>query len=77
LYAVLQRYPQLRELVWAQEETRNQGAWAFVRDDLADACPPGAVLSEVSRAVTAAGAVSSQAVHQRQQQALVARALGG
>jgi 2-oxoglutarate dehydrogenase E1 component len=77
LGAVLQRYPQLRELVWAQEETRNQGAWAFVRDDLADACPRGAVLSEVSRAVTAAGAVSSQAVHQRQQQALVARALGG
>ena len=77
LGAVLQRYPQLRELVWAQEETRNQGAWAFVRDDLADACPPGAVLSEVSRAVTAAGAVSSHAVHQRQQQALVARALGG
>lgn len=74
---VLQRYPQLRELVWAQEETRNQGAWAYVRDDLADACPPGAVLCEVSRAVTAAGAVSSQAVHQRQQQALVARALGG
>ena len=77
LGAVLQRYPQLSELVWAQEETRNQGAWAFVRDDLADACPTGAVLSEVSRAVTAAGAVSSQAVHQRQQQALVARALGG
>lgn len=77
LVAVLQRYPQLRELVWAQEETRNQGAWAFVRDDLAEACPRGAVLSEVSRAVTAAGAVSSQAVHQRQQQALVARALGG
>ena len=77
LGAVLQRYPQLRELVWAQEETRNQGAWAFVRDDLAEACPRGAVLSEMSRAVTAAGAVSSQAVHQRQQQALVARALGG
>jgi len=77
LRAVLQRYPQLRELVWAQEETRNQGAWAFVRDDLAEACPPGVALREVSRAVTAAGAVSSQAVHQRQQQALVERALGG
>jgi 2-oxoglutarate dehydrogenase E1 component len=77
LRAVLQRYPRRVDVVWAQEETRNQGAWAFVRDDLADACPHGVALREVSRAVTAAGAVSSHAVHQRQQQALVERALGG
>jgi len=72
----LARYPALRTLVWAQEETRNQGAWSFVRDDLADACPAGAVLKEVSRSVTAAGATSSHTVHQRQQRELVAKVLG-
>jgi len=76
LAQALERYPRLRSLVWAQEETKNQGAWAFVRDDLAALCPPGAVLQEVARPVTASGATSSYAVHQRQQRELVARALG-
>jgi len=71
----LQCYPNAREVVWAQEETRNQGAWAFVRDDLAAACPAGLGLSEVSRPVTASGATSSQVVHQREQRDLVAAAL--
>ena len=76
LARLLQRYPRLRTLVWAQEETRNQGAWAFVRDELAALCPPGAALQEVARTVTAAGATSSQAVHKREQFELVSRALG-
>lgn len=76
LAAAIARHPTLENLVWAQEETRNQGAWAFVRDELAAACPPAATLSCVARAVTAAGATSSHAVHQRQQTALVDEALG-
>ena len=73
---VLERYPCMKTLVWAQEETRNQGAWAFVRDELAALCPADAVLKEVVQPVTASGATSSYAVHRRQQQALVARAMG-
>lgn len=76
LARVLERYPRLRTLVWAQEETRNQGAWAFVRDDLAALCPAGAALHEVARPVTASGATSSHTVHQRQQRELAARAMG-
>ena len=30
LNAVLQRYPAVEELVWAQDEPRNQGAWRFM-----------------------------------------------
>ncbi|QPF73433.1 2-oxoglutarate dehydrogenase E1 component [Roseateles sp. DAIF2] len=76
LAALLARYPRLETLVWAQEETRNQGAWAQVRDDLAALCPPQARLVEVSRAVTAAGATASTGLHQRQQRELVRQALG-
>ena len=76
LAQVLGRYPRLHTMVWAQEETKNQGAWAFVRDDLAALCPPGAALLEVARPVTASGATSSNAVHQRQQRELVARVMG-
>ena len=76
LAAAIARHPALESLVWAQEETRNQGAWSFVRDELAAACPPAATLSCVARAITAAGATSSHAVHQRQQATLVNEALG-
>jgi 2-oxoglutarate dehydrogenase E1 component len=76
LAGALARYPALLELVWAQEETTNQGAWSFVRDELAAACPAGAGLECVSRAVTAAGATSSRTVHRRQQAAIVAQAMG-
>lgn len=30
LTALVQRYPNLREIVWAQEEPKNMGAWDFV-----------------------------------------------
>ncbi len=76
LAEVLRRYPQAERLTWVQEETRNQGAWHFIRDDLARLLPAGVALSEVSREVTAAGATASAAIHRQQQQALVQRALG-
>ncbi|RZJ37034.1 MAG: 2-oxoglutarate dehydrogenase E1 component, partial [Brevundimonas sp.] len=59
LVDVLARYPSVRSLVWTQEETRHQGAWAFIRDELEALCPPGASLSKVARAMTAAGATAS------------------
>ena len=73
---LLAHYPQLRTLVWAQEETRNQGAWAFVRDDLAALCAAGVTLDVVSRAPNGSGATSSAAVHQREQHELALRAVG-
>jgi len=76
LARALARYPALLSLVWAQEETTNQGAWGFVRDYLFAACPVGASLECASRVVTAAGATSSRALHWRQQMELVERAMG-
>ncbi|ALV05952.1 2-oxoglutarate dehydrogenase E1 component [Roseateles depolymerans] len=76
---VLKGYPAATSLVWVQEETRNQGAWPVVRDEL-QALVSGSErlrLSEVSRPVTAAGATASAVVHGEQQRALVGRALGG
>jgi 2-oxoglutarate dehydrogenase E1 component len=76
LARVLARYGGMRTLTWAQEENRNQGAWGFVRDELAALCPPGVALQAVARLSTASGATSSVVIHQRQQRELVARALG-
>ena len=38
LTALLAAHPQVKELVWAQEEHLNQGAWSGIRDELTQAC---------------------------------------
>lgn len=72
---VLKGYPSATSLVWVQEETRNQGAWPVVRDELQALVTGPMRLSEVSRPVTAAGATASAVVHAQQQTELVERAL--
>ena len=74
LAAVIGRYPRVEEVVWTQEETRNQGAWHFVRDEVEALLPAGARLREISRAVTAAGATASPVIHRWQQAELVRQA---
>ncbi|MFN5048887.1 thiamine pyrophosphate-dependent enzyme [Roseateles sp.] len=76
LERLLRRYPHMDTLVWAQEETLNQGAWFFVRDELQALCPSEARLLHVARPNTAAGATASQLLHQREQEMLVNQALG-
>ena len=43
--AVLARYAQATEVVWAQEEPANMGAWDFVRDRLGGATTNGRTFS--------------------------------
>ena len=76
LAAQLRRYPQLREVVWAQEEARNYGAWLSVRDPLEAALPPGVSLQYTGRASSPASAVCDPSQHAAGQSALVASALG-
>jgi 2-oxoglutarate dehydrogenase E1 component len=76
LAAELQRYPQLREVVWAQEEARNHGAWHLLRDALESTLPAGVGLRYAGRPATAATAVCNAAQHAAEQSAVVDRALG-
>jgi 2-oxoglutarate dehydrogenase E1 component len=71
----LRRFPQLKHLVWAQEEARNHGAWHLVRDQLEDALPPGVALRYAGRAASGSSAAGSAAVHAVEQRQIVAAAL--
>ncbi len=72
----LRAQPGLKELVWAQEEHLNQGAWQGVRDELARACETvGVRLRQVARRTNAAGATPSTVVHRREQRELAFSAL--
>jgi 2-oxoglutarate dehydrogenase E1 component len=77
LKAVLARYPQAKQLVWAQEEPRNQGAWHYLSADgrLASALPSALSVHYAGRAAAAAPAAGYLYVHLQEQRALVASAL--
>ncbi|WP_034292004.1 2-oxoglutarate dehydrogenase E1 component [Herbaspirillum sp. RV1423] len=75
LAAELARFDRLTEVVWAQEEDKNQGAWHFVREHLENVLPTGVSLRHVCRAATASGARASVTQHLAGQRELVASAL--
>ncbi|MCO5975518.1 2-oxoglutarate dehydrogenase E1 component [Ideonella oryzae] len=76
LTALLAAHPQVKELVWAQEEHLNQGAWSGIRDELTLACRArGIRVRCVSRVANAAGATASMELHRCEQRELVLGAL--
>ncbi len=73
--AELARYPKATEVLWAQEEPKNQGAWYWIQHYLRDQMLPGQTLLSITRPSSAAPAGGYLDVHQAQQQALVDEAL--
>jgi 2-oxoglutarate dehydrogenase complex dehydrogenase (E1) component-like enzyme len=63
---VLDRYPRARELVWAQEEPSNMGAWTFVAERLRRIAA-GQDVQLVARAASASPASGSMKVHEQEQ----------
>jgi 2-oxoglutarate dehydrogenase E1 component len=76
---VLERYPRSAELVWAQEEPRNMGAWRFVREQFLEGHVPAAGERQpryAGRPESASPATGSYKLHLREQQAILEDALG-
>jgi 2-oxoglutarate dehydrogenase E1 component len=63
--------------VWAQEESRNHGAWTALRESLEDAVSAGCRVRCASRPESAPSAGCRRPAHVREQQALLAAALRG
>ena len=72
---VLDRYPGAQEIVWCQEEPQNQGAWYQIRHRLQAPLDARRMLHYAGRDGAAAPATGLFAMHQREQEALVAAAL--
>nr|NKR04544.1 multifunctional oxoglutarate decarboxylase/oxoglutarate dehydrogenase thiamine pyrophosphate-binding subunit/dihydrolipoyllysine-residue succinyltransferase subunit [Escherichia coli] len=51
--AQLERYPNATDVVWAQEEPANMGAWQFMAVNLPEHLPAGRTLRHVSRRASA------------------------
>jgi len=80
LAARLERMTGLREVVWCQEEPRNNGAWFFVESKIEEALSAaghkGMRPSYAGRCAAASPATGLASKHVQQQNALVAEALG-
>jgi len=76
LKEVLDGYPRLQEVIWAQEEPANMGAWSFVAWPIAELLPENVQLTYVGRSPRAAPAVGAHHVYSAEQAQLVRAALG-
>jgi 2-oxoglutarate dehydrogenase E1 component len=72
----MKKYPNLKELVWCQEEPLNQGAWYAKHHRLSELIKKGQTLDVVARPASASPAVGYAAKHTLQQKEVVNAALG-
>jgi 2-oxoglutarate dehydrogenase E1 component len=76
LVQVVSSYPNLREVIWAQEEPRNMGALTYIGPRLRSVVPRRIPLSYVARPERASPAEGKAKDHVKQQEELVLRGLG-
>jgi len=76
LEELFQRYPNLREVVWTQEEPQNMGIWDYIDDLLRSILPRNVSLRYAGRPPRASPAEGYPAAHAAAQAQLVAEALG-
>ncbi len=77
--ALVARYPGLTEIVWAQEEPQNMGAWRSIRHRLDEAARGHSRVGEVEyvgRSWKASPSEGYPTAHQREQDRIVRGALG-
>jgi 2-oxoglutarate dehydrogenase E1 component len=70
------RYPNLKQVVWVQEEPRNMGARKFVMPKIREVLPPGVTLLDVSRPERSSPAEGYPAAHKAEQERIVTAAYG-
>ncbi|MCW8911604.1 MAG: 2-oxoglutarate dehydrogenase E1 component [Gammaproteobacteria bacterium] len=76
LNQIVGQYVNAEELIWCQEEPKNQGAWDYFEPRLAAKLEHNADVRYVGREPSSVPAVGSAIVHAWQQKALVGEALG-
>jgi 2-oxoglutarate dehydrogenase E1 component len=74
--ALTSSYPNLQELVWAQEEPQNMGAWRSIRHRLEGAAPDGVPVGYVGRPWRASPSEGYPTAHLLQQDRIAREALG-
>ncbi len=75
LSELIASYPNLKEVVWTQEEPRNMGCWKVMSRRLPDLMPEGVELGYVGRPTRASPGEGYSVAHAREQERIVLTAL--
>jgi multifunctional 2-oxoglutarate metabolism enzyme len=75
LTELIRSYPNLKEIVWAQEEPRNMGCWKVMSRRMPDLLPDGVELGYVGRPTRASPGEGYSIAHAREQERIVLTAL--
>jgi 2-oxoglutarate decarboxylase len=70
-------YPELKEIVWVQEEPRNMGAWSVMQRRMPELMPDGVELGYVGRPPRASPGEGYAVAHTKEQERIVLTALMG
>ncbi len=74
--AEIGRYPQLKDIVWCQDEPKNQGYWRFLQHYIMKVMLPGQQFGYAGRLASASTACGYATAHAIQQKALLDQAFG-
>ena len=77
LQKLIASYPNLKKIVWAQEEPKNMGAWSVMARRLPELLPEGAELVYVGRPQRSSPSEGYPAAHRLEQERIVLTALEG
>jgi 2-oxoglutarate decarboxylase len=75
LTELIASYPNLKEIVWVQEEPRNMGCWKVMSRRLPDLLPEGVELGYIGRPIRASPGEGYSVAHAREQERIVLTAL--
>lgn len=75
LTEIIQRYPNLKEVVWVQEEPKNMGAWSFMEPRIRKLISDSISLQYVGRRRRSSPAEGDPIVHRKDQARIVNEAL--
>jgi 2-oxoglutarate dehydrogenase E1 component len=67
----LKKFPATTEIVWAQDEPQNQGAWFYIQHNILENMAEGQKLAYAGRPASASPAVGYYDKHYAQQKALI------
>ncbi len=74
---IIATYPNLKQIIWAQEEPKNMGAWSVMARRMPEIVPQGVDFRYVGRPPRAAPSEGYPAAHRSEQERIVLTALQG
>jgi 2-oxoglutarate dehydrogenase E1 component len=72
---ILKRYPNLKEIIWVQEEPKNMGAWHYIAPTLFELASGKLTVGYMGRQARSSTAVGDSIVHKKEQEHIVQQAL--